>query len=110
MNNTNLLIKMFQSNATEICKEFVKKQGFDYDDCYWIGSVGTGIFCIIDQYYFDMDNIIFDLENNIKAGVATKWIDAVVEYECNNINKERKHAMNYASWCKGVRFTKKFGY
>lgn len=104
-------IELFEDAATNLCKTFAKKQGFDYEDCYWIGGVGVGILAIIDQYYYSMDDIIYDLRNNIKAGTATKYLDAVCYYECNNINNEnRKPSMNYRSWCDGVRFTKKFGY
>lgn len=104
-------IKTFKEAANELANAFAIKQQFEPIDCYWIGEVGTGIFCCIDQYYFSMDDIIYDLQNNIKPATALKWIDATVKYECNNINnKERKPSMNYQSWCRGVRFTKKFGY
>jgi hypothetical protein len=104
-------IKTFKEAANELAFAFAEKQGFDPANFYWIGEVGTGIFACIDQYYYSMEDIIYDLQNNVKRGTALKWIDAVVDYECNNIKKgERQPSMNYKAWCMGVRFKKKFGY
>ena len=75
---------------------FIEKQGFDADDCYWIGDKIGEILSVNEQYYFNFDDIRFDVDNDIKAGAILKWQDESLD----NYFKKKKYKVNYENYLK----------
>lgn len=93
------LIKDYENICNSIVEKFLKKQGFDVEDYVWIGEVGTGVVCIVLEYYFDLGNIILDLTTKQKKGTILKWYNDSVEYIINT----KQRGVNYKSYIKGAR-------
>lgn len=83
------------SEYSRICDayidEFVKKQGYEFD--YWIGGAGC-IASFIEQYYFNMEDIVYDMNNDKPAGKIFKWQDYNVKHDTR---------WTYVQYCKGLR-------
>ena len=84
--------------CNEWIKLFCKKQGIEFD--FWIGDEIGGIASFICQYYFTIDNIIFDLTTNQPKGLILNW--QIDEVEHNSL-KDDKDYINYSSYSKGIR-------
>ena len=78
-----------------LCNEYVHlfqiKQ--DYEFCGWIGGVG-GIADFIGEYFFNIDDIMYDMNNKCKKGLIFEW---------QNYNLDNESRINYSSYCKGAR-------
>jgi hypothetical protein len=72
--------------------EFVKKQGYEFD--YWVSSEVGGIASFIEQYYFNMEDIAYDMNNNKPKGKIFSWQDY-------NIKNDTQ--WTYSQYCKGLR-------
>jgi hypothetical protein len=87
-------IDKYEKACNEIVKDFSEKQDLDFS--YWIDRVGS-IACFIDQYYFDLHDLIHDLETEQPKGFILEWHDANV-----NNGKVEEH-INYSSYIMGLR-------
>lgn len=68
---------------------FCKKQGFEYPDehnIYWTGEVGIGVLGIGD-YFFNIDNIIEDINNGYKKGLILEWHNDTVDASFDKVNQ-----------------------
>lgn len=75
---------------------FVKKQDLDIDNCYWIADRVGEILSVNEQYYFNFDDIRFDVDNNVEAGAILKWQDESLD----NYLKKKKYKVNYENYLK----------
>ncbi len=94
------VIQKFENATRALIKEFEKKQeiefeGFIGDDC--AGAAGFG-----DVFYFNIHEILYDLETNQPKGRIIDWI-----YDSLEAYQEGKKAINYRSYCMGARFKEK---
>jgi hypothetical protein len=99
--NWNEYRARLESNWKEICNRylelFCKKHGFKYDPADWIGSDPGTIIEVCDMFV-SMDNIRYDVDNNIPVGDFEKWYWKNLElYELGV-----EHWMNFPSYCKGA--------
>lgn len=71
------IIKNLLSNYNDICMKLVKKfvQKHKYEFSYNIGH----IYCFIEQYYFNIEDIIYDLEHDLPADLIFQWQDDTLE-------------------------------
>ena len=83
----------YEKIVNEYLRIFIEKQGFDAENCYWIGDKIGEIFSVNEQYYFSLQEIRFDVDNNIKAGAITDWQDEAIN------NKNKRH-INYENYIK----------
>lgn len=75
--------------------KFEKKHGYEFSD--WVsGNVGE-MACFIEQYYFNFDDIRYDIDNNVKKGLIFQWQDEGVE-------NGAKDNINFRSYVMGARF------
>jgi hypothetical protein len=65
--------------VAEYLMAFIEKQGFDADNCYWVADRVGEILSVNEQYYFNFDDIRYDVDNNIKAGAILNWQDGVID-------------------------------
>ena len=75
---------------------FVEKQELDIENCYWVADKIGEILSINEQYYFNFDDIRFDVDNNIKAGTILEWQDKSLD----NYSKKKKYKINYENYLK----------
>ena len=70
---------------------FVEKQELDIENCYWVADRIGEILSVNEQYYFNFNDIRFDVDNNVKAGLIFKWQNESIE---NNLK------VNYENYLK----------
>ena len=79
-----------------VCREYVrkfsKKQEIEFDG--WVGDHIGGIAEFINQYFFNMDDIVYDINNELPKNLILEWQDHCLE---NSVN------FNYMSYSKGLR-------
>lgn len=89
-------ISTLKAEYERICNayidEFTAKQGYEFD--YWVGNEVGGVASFIEQYYFSMADIAYDLHNKCKKGFIFKWQDYCLE---NDVQ------WTYVQYCKGFR-------
>jgi len=90
------LIANYNNACEKLIKKFVQKHKYEF--AYSIGS----IYCFIDQYYFDIDDIIYDLKEDLPKDLIFQWQDdSIKAYEVNGqLNK-----ISLENYSKGVRYS-----
>lgn len=84
-------VALFEYAARNLIKEFCDKQELQFEfDNY---DVGIGIICLSD-YFFNIEDIYFDMKQNKPKGKILQWYDYVLTRESN---------INYRSYCMGMR-------
>ena len=66
--------KEWRNICDEYLKAFCDKHGFRVEDAYWIGD-DPGTMAHIADYYIDMDDLRYDIDNDIEEGVFFEWYD-----------------------------------
>lgn len=88
-----------ESRYENICNEYIKlfcsKQGIDFD--FWMGGKVGGCASFCEQYSFNLQDIIWDINNKCKKGLILQWQNDYIE------NQDKK-MINYFSYSKGLRF------
>ena len=84
-------VELFEYAARNLIKEFCQKQDLQFEfDNY---DVGGGIICLSD-YFFNIEDIYYDMKHNKPKGKMLQWYDYVLTRESN---------INYRSYCMGLR-------
>lgn len=86
----------YEKIVNEYLRIFIEKQGFDAENCYWIGDKIGEILSVNEQYYFSFDDIRFDVDNNVKAELIFRWHDESLD----NYYKKKKYKVNYENYLK----------
>ena len=86
----------YEKIVNEYLRIFIEKQGFDADDCYWIGDKIGEILSVNEQYQFNFDDIRFDVDNDIKESLIFRWQDESLD----NYFKKKKYKVNYENYLK----------
>ena len=58
---------------------FVEKQDLDIENCYWVADRIGEILSVNEQYYFNFNDIRFDVDNNVKERLIFRWQDECIE-------------------------------
>lgn len=95
--NTERLRLRFIMVATDYIQAFEQKHKIDFDR--WIADDIGGI-AEFGDYYFNYDDIRFDIDNNIRKSTILKWYNADLEH---NVGRQEQQHINYSNWCKGLR-------
>ena len=85
----------YEKIVNEYLRIFIEKQGFDAENCYWIGDKIGEILSVNEQYYFSLQEIRFDVDNTIKAGAIIDW-----QNEAINNSFKNKRQINYENYIK----------
>ena len=86
----------YEKIVNEYLQIFIEKQGFYAENCYWIADRVGEILCVNEQYYFNFDEIRFDVDNDVKEGLILKWQDESLD----NYFKKKKYKVNYENYLK----------
>lgn len=94
-NNTQLLSAYYNS-CNDLLQAFCNRHDFDYDDKEsWVaGDVGDVACC--GDYFFNMDVIVTDLEEEPDKNELIRWYD--YDMRCNYLGIP---SVNYYSWLNG---------
>ena len=84
----------YRAACVAYIRAFEKKHGYEFDG--WVADEVGGIASFIDQYFFSLLEIIYDIDSKQPKGRIFEWQDACVE----NVPQY----INYKSWCMGWRF------
>ena len=95
----DLIRKRYENAVHEYCLAFCQKHGFEYNPDDWVGGDIGGVLNINDDYFFDFDDIRYDIDHNIAEEVFLQWYD----YDTEVALVEGAHIVNYHSWCMGYR-------
>lgn len=66
----------FAELANEYILKFEKKHEYEFD--FWIADE-IRIASFIQQYFFNFDDIRFDIDNNCPKGMIFEWQDYIIE-------------------------------
>ncbi len=97
-NKTKLLTGLeieFNIVVEKYINKFVKKHGYEFSN--WVSDEVGSIACFIDQYFFNFNDIRYDIDNNIKKVLIFRWQDDGVE-------DGGKNNINFKSYIKGLRY------
>ncbi len=90
------VIQQFEDATMALVREFEQKQEIEFegftDNCAGVAGFG-------DVFYFNIHEILYDLETNQPKGRIIDWL-----YESLNAHQEGKKHINYRSYCMGARF------
>lgn len=95
----NDLKAQYEYCCNEYVKQFAAKQAVDFEG--WVGFEIGGVACFNGQYFFNLSDIIIDINTKQKKGLIIKWQDESVEHASNGGYFD---SMNYFSYTKGLRF------
>ena len=88
-----------------ICEEykdkFIKKQGFSPDNCYWIADEIGGVLSCNEEYYFNIDEIRYDIDNRVKKGTILQAQDDFIDARYKD---DTTPHINYKNYVKGLRY------
>ena len=93
------LKKQYEFVCKEYIKKFCNKQGIEFDG--WIGDEVGGIASFACQYFFNLSDIILDLNTKQPKGNILDWQSEGVDF--NMFNEKQQH-INYKSYTIGVRY------
>ena len=80
--------------CNEYVKRFERKHGLNFE--YWIADL-VGETAAFGDYFFNMSEIIYDINTRQPKGLILKWSNDNVEYS------ESTHWINFTSYSKGLR-------
>jgi len=88
-----------QNKYESVCEKYIqvfsKKQDVEFDG--WIGGQIGGIAEFIGQYFFNFQDIVWDINSKQPKGTILQWQDDCLENAPKSIN--------YFSYTKGLRFS-----
>jgi len=84
----------YESICNEYIEVFCEKQDLEFDG--WIGDIVGSIASFISEYFFNFDDITYDINTDQPKGLIMQWQDFNVEYEGGFV-------INYYSYSKGLR-------
>lgn len=93
------LNKQYAYLCNEYIKMFCTKQDIEFDG--WIGDEVGGIASFISQYFFNLSDIVLDLNTKQRKGLILRWQDDGVDF---NIGRKKPQYINYKSYTMGLRY------
>ena len=96
--NLKELNKRYEFVCNEWVEKFCNKQHIDFDG--WVGDEIGGICSFACQYFFNLSDIILDLNTKQPKGFILAWQSEDVDF--NLFKKNRQH-INYKSYTMGLR-------
>jgi len=92
------LNRQYEFVCNEWVQKFCNKQQIDFDG--WVGDEIGGIASFACQYFFNLSDIILDLNTKQPKGNILNWQSEDVDF--NMFNEKQQH-INYKSYTMGLR-------
>ena len=92
------LNRQYEFVCNEWVQKFCNKQQIDFDG--WVGDEIGGIASFSCQYFFNLSDIILDLNTKQPKGNILNWQSEDVDF--NMFNEKQQH-INYKSYTMGLR-------
>ena len=92
------LKQRYESVAIAYLNKFIRKQVLDFDG--WVGDDIGGIAYFCCQYFFNLDDIRYDIDNECEVGLILRWQEDGVEHDMNGFFDD----INYRSYHNGLRY------
>ena len=93
------LNKQWDFVCNEWVRKFCNKQSISFDG--WLGNEVGGIASFACQYYFNLSDIILDINTKQPKGLILNWQNDGVDF--NMFNEHPQH-INYKSYTMGLRY------
>lgn len=93
------LNKQYNFVCNEWVQKFCNKQQLDFDG--WVGDEIGGIASFSCQYFFNLSDIILDLNTKQPKGLILDWQSDAVDFNMFNPSPQN---INYKSYTMGLRF------
>lgn len=90
----NTLRREYEDACNAYIEVFVQKQGYEFSGWVGVGEIAG----FIEQYFFNLEDIIYDIENKCAKGLIFEHQDYVLE------NQDKEHHINYKSYAMGARY------
>ena len=94
------LKKQYEFVCDQYIQKFSNKQGIEFDG--WIGKDIGGVASFIDQYFFNLSDIIEDINGKHPKGLILEWQDDSVDY---NMARKDPFVINYKTYAMGLRYS-----
>lgn len=96
--NENLKVQ-YETICNEYVNRFSEKHDIEFDG--WVGSDVGGIASFSSQYFFNISDIVFDINTNQPVGLILHWQDDGTDY---NMFNDKTEYINYKSYTMGLRY------
>jgi len=99
--NENKLKHNYIKACMAYVKKFSDKQELEFEDFLGLEDYDCSV-AQFGDYYFNLSDIIYDIETNQPAGLIMQWQDDSIDY---NMNIDTfGDTINYKSYSKGLRY------
>lgn len=85
--------------CNEYLKEFCDKHEYPCEPDMWVGG-DIGTIVMIGDMFVSMDNIRYDIDNNVPEYYFDKWYWKSIEI--SELTEGAENYMNYENYCKGA--------
>lgn len=93
------LQKQYEAIVTVYVRAFEKKHGYEFSG--WIGEQMGEMASFIEQYFFNFDDIRYDIDNKVKKGLIFEHQDADLEH---NFHAQEPQHISFKNYVKGLRY------
>jgi hypothetical protein len=93
------LKKQYEFACNEYVQKFANKQQIEFDG--WVGGEIGGLAIFSHDYFFNISEIILDINSKQPKGLILQWQNDGVEY---NFPTDKKKNINYKSYTMGLRY------
>ena len=91
------LKEQYESIIDTYIEYFEKKHNLVLE--YWVSDNKTGVASFGDIYFFNVADIIYDINNDLPKNYICQWLEDNVEYY-----EKKQRNINLDSYFKGLRF------
>lgn len=101
MKNSNvmkqaIIRKNFERAVSDYVAALLEKFGWDAYYGSWVADDCTGVYCYADEYFFNLGDIVYIVDNNVSLETYEEWC----EY-CAWAQEFRQTSPNLRSWVSG---------
>lgn len=96
MENVRLLRMNFDKAVADYVAALLKMYEWDSFYGYWVGDDNTGVYAYGDNYFLNLSDIIYIVDNNVPFEVFDEWCEYITD-----AHEVGLHIPNLPSWHKG---------
>lgn len=95
-----------RSKLDNILKEYISlfEKKHDVEMEFAVSDNLMGVISFGCIYYFNVTDIIYDIDNKLDKGLIFQWIEDVVDFNTLKETKDQKY-INLESYSKGMRYS-----